>query len=583
VLDLLGRGAVRWLVFASIGSVAAAAIEFWVANLLRSCLRLIGVVDGAVTRNAAPDVHVQGPQLALTLVVLAVLRALAQYVVLQSTHEVGDRVTSRLRRLAVRELLRTPPSVERPVARISSMVVESFARAGHAVHLSSQLANVAAQVLVLGVLMFATAARETLLSMAGLGVMGGMLFLLNRRGRSIVGELPALHEAMLAGILNVARNLTLVRVLRTERRELTRLLQSVDNHELLTLRALAYHNAAIALAPFFGLLLMVFFIVSSQALFGTSTFALLSFLYLFMRFVLLLGGGVSYYSHLSLMLPHVRQTAEYLDQLTPEALHLGLQGSWGDDEAASAASEEAPFGAPDLQVRGVAFSYPGASPLLRDLSFDLPAAHMVAIVGPNGCGKSTLLSLLLGLLSPSSGIILFAGRAPRAFFDDPRVRVGYVGAEPFFLDGTMRDNLRYGARRAVSDEALWVALRDAGCEALVRRHPEGLDARVSADGAGFSSGEKQRLCLVRALVGEPHVLVLDEVSANLDLAAEQEISGILGTLRGRCTILLVTHRRGVLRHTDMTLDLDARTASISARPRDERPPGEASPADGTPA
>ena len=134
------------------------------------------------------------------------------------------------------------------------------------------------------------------------------------------------------------------------------------------------------------------------------------------------------------------------------------------------------------------------------------------------------------------------------------------------LAGTIRENLTYGLRgkRARDDEALWAALDAARVKSAISALPKGLDHVIGEDGSGLSAGQKQRLCLARALLMRPSVLVLDEVSANLDEATEAQLAETLFTLRGQVTVLLVSHRPGILVHADGRLNLGASAAAASA-------------------
>jgi subfamily B ATP-binding cassette protein MsbA len=213
---------------------------------------------------------------------------------------------------------------------------------------------------------------------------------------------------------------------------------------------------------------------------------------------------------------------------------------------------------PDIQLHAVTFAYP-ASPddVIRGLSVDLEKGTQLAIVGPSGCGKSTLLALILGLHEPKRGEVRIGGRSPAAFFGDPRARIGYVGAEAFLIAGTIRENMRYGVSRSTTDADLWAALEKARLRTTVEELPSRLEYRIEEDGSGLSAGQKQRLCLARALLNRPQLLVLDEASANLDADTEREITESLRSLRGDCTTLVVSHREGILQYADRTLTLDA--------------------------
>jgi len=161
------------------------------------------------------------------------------------------------------------------------------------------------------------------------------------------------------------------------------------------------------------------------------------------------------------------------------------------------------------------------------------------------------------LVHASLDLLIDGGRSPLAECK-PRLlpMVGYVGAESFLIDGTIRENLLYGLQSAPAAAELADALGKAEC-GFIDDLADGLDHRLTNQGVGLSSGQKQRLSLARALLRRPGVLVLDEATANLDIATEEKLVDTLTQLKGGMTIVAVTHRQALLRLADQVLTLDA--------------------------
>ncbi len=195
--------------------------------------------------------------------------------------------------------------------------------------------------------------------------------------------------------------------------------------------------------------------------------------------------------------------------------------------------------APAASLENVAFSY-GRHAVLTDVSLTIARGEFATIVGPNGGGKTTLIKLLLGLLSPDSGTIRVLGTTPSA----ARARVGYVPQHAHVdqsfparvVDVVLMGLLGVRAGIRYSKEDL-----ERARSALESVQLADLSARRLAE---LSGGQRQRALIARALVAEPELMLLDEPTAHLDASMEHELHELLGRLRDRVTIVLVSHDLG---------------------------------------
>lgn len=192
---------------------------------------------------------------------------------------------------------------------------------------------------------------------------------------------------------------------------------------------------------------------------------------------------------------------------------------------------------------------------LHGVSVSLPVGSTTLLSGASGAGKSTLVDLLAGLAVPDSGAVLLDDQpldaaSRRAW----RRHVAYMPQDTFLFNETIRANLLLAAPDA-DDATLWAALDDAGIGDFVRRLPAGLESPVGENGANLSGGERQRLTLARALLRNATLLVLDEPSSALDAESEQQLVQTLRALKGRCTMLIVSHRPALLPLADKHIEL----------------------------
>lgn len=211
-----------------------------------------------------------------------------------------------------------------------------------------------------------------------------------------------------------------------------------------------------------------------------------------------------------------------------------------------------------IRFDSVGFRYSAADPLaLQDFSASIEQGRVTAIVGPSGSGKSTLINLLARFHQPQSGAIYVDGQElSQIELGSWRERLAVVGQNDFLFDTTVKQNIAYG-RLGSSDEDIVQAAQRAAADEFIRALPRGYETRVGDRGARLSEGQKQRICIARALLRKPTLLILDEATNALDSLSERTIQSVLHHHDPQLTVILIAHRMASIELADNILVLDS--------------------------
>ena len=209
-----------------------------------------------------------------------------------------------------------------------------------------------------------------------------------------------------------------------------------------------------------------------------------------------------------------------------------------------------------IVFENVTFGYHRHESIIKNVSFEIQPGERIGIVGKSGSGKTTLVNLLARFYDVDEGRILVDGHDVRDLdLDDFRNSIGVVLQEPFLFRGTILDNLTYG-RRSSSSEQVLSACKAANAHGFVMRQPLGYDTYIGERGAGLSGGERQRISIARALIYDPHILVLDEATSNVDTESEKLIQEALLRITQNRTTLAIAHRLSTLKNSDRIFVMD---------------------------
>ncbi len=276
--------------------------------------------------------------------------------------------------------------------------------------------------------------------------------------------------------------------------------------------------------------------------------------------ILTAGQVVALYNYMSQILVELIKFADLIITITRTVTCASrMEGIFAVQSSMPMTDGDAPSVAPDapaIAFSHVSLCYRGAgSNSLSDISFSIRQGETLGIIGGTGSGKSTLVQLIPRLYDATDGCVEVGGHPVAAWPTQAlRRRIGIVMQKAVLFRGTVRENLAMGDANA-TDERMYAALQAAQIKDAIDEKG-GLDALITQGGTNLSGGQKQRLSVARALVREPHILILDDASSALDYATDAAMRQAIRSLPFRPTVCIVSQRAASLMHADRILVLD---------------------------
>lgn len=491
--------------------------------------------------DTATQVHTYSAlnMLAGVLVVIFLLQAGFNFLQSYMLSSVGERIVYDLRTALYRHLQRlsldfyATRRVGEIVSRLSSDVTQMRTMlTTNITMLLSQLVNLVGAVTI--VLMLN--AQLTLFILASAPVLVLVAFLVGRR---IQRASTRIQDELADATVVAEEGLQGVRIVKSFAREdyETDRYDTAMTHTLHASLRMALYNALFtSLMMFlgFGSIAALIWYGGREVIDGRLTLGMISgFLIYGITIAASLGGMSSLYAQLRAAIGGVQRVFELLDarptvQDAPDARELSAsQGR--------------------IALENVSFSYEPNAPVLRDISLEIQAGEILALVGPSGAGKSTILNLIPRFYDPVSGRITIDGHDLRAVTQDSlRAQLAIVPQDTMLFGGSIRENIRYG-RLDASEEEIIAAARAANAHDFIMTFPNQYETVVGERGTRLSGGQRQRIAIARALLKDPRILLLDEATSALDNESEGLVQEALNRLMQGRTTIIIAHRLSTVR------------------------------------
>ncbi len=550
LIEFIGRKTIRAVCLLWLFGLILLLLELAFASLLQRFLAALELIATPNLNNSWFFPTLTLNKLVLLILLVAALRSLLNFAQVVVGGGAVEGFSHRIRRLLVESCLDSS-------AVRSSETVSLFNQRIYTASIAIQSVQMLTLqgILSLGILasLFLMSPLPTILLLLAVLMISLPARELNKRvKRSATMHAEALTKIMLH-LNNVFRNFLLIRLFNQQKNEKSRILSYLKTYSDCIAQYYWVEGLLSALAPLAIVLTILWVAFVQNTTLAIDRRLAVPFLYLSFRFAQNLAPILSNASRLAFASTEFRYTFRWwLEQKEMAAVKVGAPSPLSD--------ETKPIrSAIGWMLNEVTFGYCGQTALFNNFQLEVAPGSLVRVRGSSGVGKSTLVRLMLGDALPARGAVevrldgeLFPAHSATARI---REHLGYSSTEPFLFEGSIYENVTYGLKSPPDEDFLLESTARAECQFILEM-PRRFEHQIDELGQGLSTGQKQRLSLLRALLRRPKALILDEALSSVDLKTENRILENLVQVKRECTILLISHREHRELRADAVLNLD---------------------------
>lgn len=566
IIHLIGKKGIAWLVAGIVALFTLVGVEYSIAIYIQLLLAKIDLIEvEKVNTFLTPLLDLPFSTICLLLVVISVFRSVGMFFLPQSARVFSQLVNTRLRFITIYEILKSPQGNLVQSSKVHHLFGEVFPKTGQFINNTVSTIAMFLQACILSLVLIYTAPKEAAIGITGMAIVGLFIKFVQGKILGIASGVISEQFEISKSIEKICRNHLLIKIYKTENKEYNFLANRnvyFFNH---IARSGMVGEFSSTLPFLFGITLVAAIIYISHEHFLTAGATLVTFLYLFLRLAQQLGNAVNCLSSSLIVFPQFKESMEYILNFNKEELEEAYRPS-DELKAFKKNHSEVPFFldhkssqkketvAPEIIFNNVSFSYDNNEKVFSNINLKINSNEVFGIMGKSGSGKSTLLKLLLGIETATEGEITLNSMTPKTFQDLHYSSIGYAGAKPYMTIGSVEKNLSYGNEDGFTKEELNYLLNFFDLQQLIEGN--GRSVTIDENEGGLSTGQLQRLSLIRALLRKPKLLILDEATANLDEKNKHIILDKIRNLRESMTIVIVSHDPEVIKVCDNFISLE---------------------------